>query len=1362
MSWALANHFFRCRFTDALLVSLLLVPLHHVSAQMNSLTGKPVVGRNADGYLEVFKIDADGELRHSWQKASNGDWSSWSSLGGPFQPGMAVLPNADGQLEAFVVSSTNGTLWHSHQSVTNSIEWTAWMDLGSPVQPPLAASRNTQGCLELFALGSQDRSVRYCYQASPRGAWSGWTDLGGNIGPTLAVARNRNGRLELFGVDATSHKLVHCLQPDTNTPALWSAWSSLGGNIAAGFAVGQNVLGRLEVFAVNLTNHEVQRICQATPGNSEAWTGWEEFGADVSPGLAVGQSADGRLEVIAIERRTGEVLHRWENLVDGSDVWSVWTGMNADARPPAAVGQNEDGNLEIFAADRDVARRINHRRQISRSSDWLDWSSLDHKTLEYNSRTWQTDEGLPHDNVQALSQTSDGYLWVGTSSGLARFDGVAFAAFDTNNTPELANPSITALCADPDGSLWIGTDGGGLVKMKDGRFSRFTTANGLAGNNLRVVYRGRDGALWVGTATGMSRFQNGAFINYTTHEGLSSDIVRAIYEDREGALWIATGAGLNRLRGQSMQSFPMPNGLPNDSVRSICQDRGGRIWIGSNNGMLWYSPVWTNFYAYNTRYGLSDTFVSAICEDREGNLWVGTYSGLNRFHEGRFFSELNNEGAPFDRVNTLFEDREGNLWVGSREGLVRLTAKAFTTYGKRQGLSHNNIMSVLEDRRGTLWLGTWGGGLDCLRNERVTAYALTNLFAQGLVLALCQGHDGSLWFGADFDGGLTRFKGGEFKHFTSRDGLLNAPVRVLQEDKSGVLWIGTDKGLCLFKNGKFSNIDGSPPLEHQPVRAVCEDSQRNLWFGTDSGLECRRNGETNFTTVHELDGNQVLALHEDARHDLWIGTLGTGLFRLSEGRLSHCASKDGLYSDEILEILEDDSGWLWMSCSRGVFRARTDDLNEFADGKRDAIGCINYGKNDGLDSVQCSGGAKPAGCKTRDGRLWFPTSKGIACTSPSTVKLNVLPPPVYIEQFLVDRKPARQSRSRSAFYRGETAGPIGPGPLEIPPGRGELEFHYTALSLAAPETCRFRYRLEGAENDWTDAGTRRTAHYNAVSPGQYTFRVMACNEDGVWNEQGTMLEFELRPHIWQTWWCRAGVALLVIGMVSGVVRYTTRKRLQRKLELLEQRHAVEKERGRIAKDIHDDLGSSLTRIMMLGERAEEGLAKQEEVGVHVGKIVASARHTVQALDEIVWAVNPENDTVEGLVEYLTHYADEFFENSPVRCRLEIPVRMPHYALAAEFRHELFLVIKEAFNNILKHAGASQVRVELGVEDSILQLVIEDDGRGFDPKVVGERRTGNGLGNMRKRVEALGGQITFNSNKGTRIHISAPLPKAQAS
>jgi signal transduction histidine kinase len=296
------------------------------------------------------------------------------------------------------------------------------------------------------------------------------------------------------------------------------------------------------------------------------------------------------------------------------------------------------------------------------------------------------------------------------------------------------------------------------------------------------------------------------------------------------------------------------------------------------------------------------------------------------------------------------------------------------------------------------------------------------------------------------------------------------------------------------------------------------------------------------------------------------------------------------------------------------------------------------------------------------------------------------------------------------------------------------------------------------DKDWVEGGTGRSAHYYNIAPGDYRFRAVACNKDGVWNEEGASLAFILRPHYWQTWWAQGAAGLLVLGAVSGIARYVTRRRMQRQLELLEQRHAIEKERGRIAKDIHDDLGSSLTRIMMLGERAEEGLEKRDGVGVQLGKIVTTARHTVQALDEIVWAVNPENDSLEGLVQYIGHYADELFEDSPIRCRLELPAELPACDLTAEVRHDLFLAVKEAFNNILKHSKASQVHVKVTMQSKKFEILIEDNGCGFDSEVASHNGKGNGLRNMRKRIEAIRGQLDLTSTPGrdTKIKITAPL------
>ena len=1330
--------------------ALLIVPC--LAGESQSV-GKPVVGRNADGQLEVFRVDASGELRHRRRRQSSGDWSSWLSLAGSFLQDIAVTSDAAGRLEVFVVDRTSKEIKCIQQQQTNSLEWSAWATLGGAVQAPVTVGQNLDGRLEVFAVDAGGNRVKHIWQTNAHGGWSAWKEMPGSVKPGMVAARNTDGRLELFGIAAGGNTLVHCWQSSANASDSWSDWASLDGAIQPGFGAGRNSIGRLELFAVNATNAAVVRIIQMRAGDSRSWSHWEDFGGRFKDGLAVAQSGDGRIEIFAVNDEDASLMHRWEKLTDGSDQWSPWTDFDSVAKPYPTVRENEDGNLEVFAVDVDDENIIKHRGQISSASDWLDWSSLDRRTFQYTSRIWQIGEGLPDNLVQAIAQTEDGYLWVGTREGLARFDGVDFTVYDAKNTPELKNSSITALCADRAGAFWIGTDGGGVVRLKDGKFVAFGRDEGLAGDNVRVIYQDKGGSIWIGTTTGLSRRQNEMFRNFTTKDGMLSDVVSYIYQDRDSDLWIATGKGLNRLRsGGTMDSFNMPNGLPNDSVRGICQDTGGRIWIGSNNGLLWYNWYWgASFYAYNARYGLSDAFVSAICEDKEGNLWVGTYSGLNRFHEGRFYNVLDNEGLPFDKVNALFEDRNGNLWVGSKEGLVRLTPKKFIAYTRQQGLTHNNIMSVLQDRRGSMWIGTWGGGLDQLKGETARAYTPTNILSQELILSLGEGRDDSLWIGADFDGGLTRLKDGKTTHYNWKDGLPNAGVRVIHEDRAGNLWIGTTRGLACLRNGQFT-ICTNGPAGNQ-IRAICEDDAGGLWFGSDGGLSYLKDSAfTRFTTRDGLSDDEVIALHLDAEKNLWIGTGAGGLNRRKDGRFTVYTGQQGLFSNEIFEIVEDDEGCLWMSCSRGVFRVRKSDLANLDAGRLKTIPCVTCGKADGMESPQCNGAGKPAAWKSADGRLWFPTSKGLVTVDPKTITVDRLPPQVYIEQVIADKKPLIQDE-----LTGARNAPPG-RPMRIPPGRGDFEVHYTALNLSAPEKSRFRYKLEGINSEWVEAGTRRTAYYNNISPGEHQFHVIACNKDGEWNQTGASLALVFLPHYWQTWWFKSLALAFVVGAASGTALYGARRRMKRKLVLLEQRHAIERERGRIAKDIHDDLGSSLTRIMMLGERAEEGLGKGEDVGGHVRKIVTSSRHTVQVLDEIVWAVNPENDTLDGLIGYIGHYVHELFENTSMSCRLDVPMELSEITLPAEMRHNLFLVIKEAFHNVLKHSRASEVRMQVTLESLRLKIEIQDNGTGFNLE---STRKGNGLDNMRKRMEALGGRlnITTAMQQGTKLVIALELKGA---
>jgi ligand-binding sensor domain-containing protein/signal transduction histidine kinase len=1340
----------------------------------STLADKPVVGKNADGHIEVFKVDPAGELFHRWQKVSDGSWSRWVSLGRGIQPGVALSSNADGAVEIFA-ARTNGAVVLSQQSAPNGFEWTPWTNLSGHMRAPIAVGPELDGRLEIFGVGANG-AMQHCWQTSPNDHWSGWTSLGGsNFDPGVNLVCNQDGRLEIFALEAGARSLWHCWEAKPNASQTWAAWENLGGSIQPGFVVNKNVIGRVEVFGISSAGDRARRIFQAWPGQSDAWSDWEDFSRNFNPdsnrvyqlarkllqpgdvgdrlisGLATGHSADGRIEVFAVSRNGHTLLHRWENFADDSDRWSDWDTLGAQAQPYPAAVENDDGNIEVFATDFTNNDIINHRSQISHASDWLDWSSLDQPVFRYNSRTWQTDEGLPDNVVQAIAQTRDGFLWIGTRRGLARFDGVSFTVFNLKDVPELENASITALCADRTGPLWVGTEGRGLFCLSAGKFYHFGKTDGLAGDTIGAIYEAGNGALWIGTSTGLSKFGGGKFVNYTKKEGLLSDVVRNIYEDREQNLWVATGAGLNRIH-DGIKSFAMPNGLPNDSVRAICQDRGGRVWIGSNNGMLWYDWYWANhFFAYNSRYGISDTFVSAICQDPDGNLWVGTYSGLNRFREGRFYVERDREGLPFAKVNALFADGEGNVWVGSNEGLVRLTPMRFTTYTKQQGLTHNNVMSVLEDHSGKIWAGTWGGGLDCLQEENIQPYSMTTNFSENLVLSLGQGRDGSLWVGADYDGGLTRIKNGALKHYGAKSGLISAGIHALLEDTNGNLWIGTAHGLNCLRKGKFTAYTRTNNLAGNDVRAIAEDREGRIWFGTDGGVSCWQGGELLTPPgLASLADQTVTAMREDSDGDLWFGTQAGGLSRYRGGELRTYTTAQGLADNEVLEILQDNSGCFWMSCSKGIFRARKADFDAYDSGNITSVPCAFYGKDDGMESGQCNGQGKPAGWKDREGHLWFPTTKGLVTLDPNIVKWNLTPPPVYIEELLADKKsvlPPKEAKEE--------------GPLKIAPGQGELDFHFTALELQSPEQVRFKYQLAGVDPDWVDAGTRRDAHY-IVSQGKYVFRVTACNKDGVWNKDGASLAFVVLPHIWETWWFRAAVILLVVGTASGSARYLEMRRLRRRMEIMEQRAAIERERGRIAKDIHDDLGSSLTRIMMLGERTEEGLVKNEEVAPHVRKIVSSARETVKSLDEIVWAVNPENDTLDGLVTYISHYADEFFENTEVSCRLELPLKLPAVTLPAEVRHDLFLVVKEAFNNCLKHSGASVVRVCVSGQSDSTTISVTDNGCGLPANVEDNGhnggRVGHGLLNMRKRIESLGGNFSVKSQpeQGTEISFSVKL------
>jgi ligand-binding sensor domain-containing protein/signal transduction histidine kinase len=961
-------------------------------------------------------------------------------------------------------------------------------------------------------------------------------------------------------------------------------------------------------------------------------------------------------------------------------------------------------------------------------------------SLQYVATSWDNDSGLPQNSVQAMVQTRDGYLWVGTQFGLARFDGVHFTVYDTNNVPELKGRNISALVESADGSLWIGTFDAGLTRYKDGKFRHYGAVDGMPNEYIKMMCETSDGTVWIATLGGLFRFENETFSSFgSSAEFSGSYTVRTMMEDHLGNLWIGTAVSLVCcLDSRILATYTSKDGLPITSLRGLAEDSQGDIWVGGTGGLArLHDGKFTN---YNKKHGLTDNNATALFSDSHGNLWAGGYGGLNRLAGNTFTTEKTPDGMAYDMINVIIEDREGNVWIGAKDGLYRLTLKQFFTYTQQQGLSHNNVISTMQDKSGTIWVGTWGGGLNQFKDGKFKVFSKAGMPTE-LVLGLMEDRSGNIWFGTDFDAGIFRLRTNQFTHFGHHDGLAAPAVRLAFEESDGTFWVGTSGGLYFCKDGDFKHFTKVPGLAGQVVRDICEGRDNSLWIATDNGLARMKEKKIqNFTTSDGLSSNYIITLYQDRENVLWIGTRGGGLNCYRDGKFSSFTTKDGLFNNDVFSILEDDFGYFWLTCRRGIFRVRKHDLIDYEKGLIPTIMSASFGKADGMASTECHSIAKPSAFKAIDGKLWFATAKGLVMTDPTLgVRANTNVPPIVVEECFVNKRPVEFNHSL----------------LHLPPSHGELEFHYTALSLSAAEKNMFRYKLEGFDTEWNDVGPRRVAYYSNIDPGTYTFRVIGCNNDGVWNTQGASMSFVIEPYFWQRWWFAAAIACFTVFSIGGVARAVTSKRLRRKVERLEQQHAIEKERMRIAKDMHDEIGAKLTKISFLSEVTKRNLNNPLEAAQQIDNVSNSAREVLQALDEIVWAVNPKNDTLDSFATYLCRYVSEFFANTSVLAELEIPSTVPARFLSTEVRHNLVLAIKETLNNVLKHASAENIHVELSLSGAELKIVIKDDGRGFDSVKLTQlnrtERVGNGLANIHHRLEQAGGTSKIESwpGKGTQ-------------
>jgi signal transduction histidine kinase/streptogramin lyase len=765
--------------------------------------------------------------------------------------------------------------------------------------------------------------------------------------------------------------------------------------------------------------------------------------------------------------------------------------------------------------------------------------------------------------------------------------------------------------------------------------------------------------------------------------------------------------------------------------------------------------AWNNFPLYD------------LYEDSRQQIWVATMGGgLYRYAaDGSVLHLTSQDGLPSDFVRCVTEDHEGNLWVGMENGgLCRLKPVTFQSLGFRQGLSSDHVTSMCESTNRSFWIATDGDGLDELLSDgEVHHYGSRQGLMNGHVWAVLEDHQGGVWAGT-WDGLYRRSGSGWFADLS--DGLtIGRQIFAIYQDRQNRVWVGQQGFSALTQmHGDDRTIvkipESSPSLD---VRAMVQDSVGGFWVGTENdGLYCLRAGRwTRFGGKEGLGSESVWSLLADDDGAVWIGTCGGGFSRLKNGKISTWTTKNGLINDVICQILEDDNNNLWLGSYGGIFRVSKSELASGATNLM--IRCIGYDKTDGLPSIQCVGGCQPSGFRSQDGRLWFPTVKGFAAVNPNAVPCNRLPPPVIIESVTVDGIPLMPPANPSGTG-------VPSGTLKVSPGRQRIEFRYTALSLTNPGKVRFKYRLEGIESDWNDAGAKRIANYSYVPPGHYKFHVIACNNDGVWNNAGDSLAITLSPYFWQTATFLSLAVVAVLGSVAGSVRHVVKRKMQRKIELVERERAIETERRRIANDIHDDLGAGLTEIVILSELAQNPGETYDAVQSDVRNVTDKARALTHSLDEIVWAVNPENDTLDSFVSYACNFAQNYLQSCRIRCRLAVPGRIPNAPLTADVRHNFFMVLKEALNNIVKHAGASEVWIQIAVGSAEFVIVVADNGNGFsiEPRPDGLPGSNgespghglgrNGLANMRKRMQSIGGRVRLESQpgRGTRVELTFHL------
>jgi signal transduction histidine kinase/ligand-binding sensor domain-containing protein len=1002
---------------------------------------------------------------------------------------------------------------------------------------------------------------------------------------------------------------------------------------------------------------------------------------------------------------------------------------------------------------------------------------------EYTVRRWGVEEGLPEGTVTSVAQMNDGFLWLTTPRHVVRFDGLVFTPFPETAYPKDKPKRFNSIMQERNGRVWVsGQDG--ILRYDGVCWTRiqirqdFTlstndvvvlTPDGESKQQVQMevfwVRTAANGEIWMASTVGLFRLDDtdtfarieclpkgDAAEGLTAKDRSNTPLFSSIDLDQQGRFWLVSDGKLFCFDGVKSERVPFPSGDGKESL----------YLVNAHEGAVWGTRV------DGRRFRLADRDwreivppgmrIAALLETPR-ETWVGAISGFYRYLSTETWSgwqvmKIDGNDAMHD-VRCIFQPERATIWVGSGVGLFQLRVRTIHMNTLTPNLASTQVNALMQDTAGRIWVAANGKGIGVVTNSLFEAVAPLQFFRDMTAFSLLPDASGGIWVGSRGDHLWRVTQKNEARQFRSKSGLSSRVITSLFQRPGEPLWIGTRDGLLKMDPLGWLVSAGGP---EDTILSMCGDALTNLWVGTQSsGLWMRTPADVwrHWGTADGLPSETVRQVVFGTEGTIWVTTpRGIGVMSGSDlQRFAGIGKIQGLPEEGVRQILDDGEGNFWVGVRQSVFRVSKEEALAVVQGRRPFVLVQTFGPGDGLESELTGGDCGPLAIKTDKGELWFATRKGVAVIDPVKLQEDEKLSPIYSEIIRDDRR---------------TSGRVVEGVSEFEPGHEQVGFRFTTPCFSAPEQVMFRTRLDGFDSEWSLPGTERERFFQKLPPGRYRFRVSAPSVAGGWREQGRPIEFVILPFFWQTGWFKFSVILFALGLSGLSSGALIRRRARRRMEVLraealerekalERERALEQERSRIAKDIHDDIGASLTRILLQSKAARSEMSGQPaRLPERLEAIETTAVDMTRVMDEIVWAVNPRNDTFDGLVTYLGRYAEEFLKVAGLRCRLDLPQDMPVWPVAAKVRHGLFLAFKEALNNVAKHATASVVRISVHTLGDGFELTIEDDGKGFITEPC-ERAGRNGLDNMRSRLAEIGGACVIESEqgRGTRIRFRMP-------